>query len=365
MPEPIDSFADGDTSLETGVVQTATEQSMGTEIMPGGDDGAPDGNTTASFTGSNDDFSAGAAQPQQTETTDDYSGLTDLQREAQQVYGFSDDELGNMGDEQLSSMLGALDRRFTSQYSDPQNWQGEPQLTEEQMQLLQSMQDEQTGEFEQPPGGPQDIAAYQGFNPEKLEHDWGEDNMFEPEVVDAFQKVSEHYNTQMDDAARSIQQLESVVGDMLNEKQSHQQQQYDEAMDGFFDNLQGPLKEVYGSGAAAEMNPQGPEFAKRMEFANEVGMFLQHAMQTGQQPDLNQIQQRVLRSRHSTEMDANARQQVRQQAQVRRQQAMRRPNAPTGRTGTPEDNAANFLNGWYRDRNMEPTPMTGRTYGDI
>ena len=36
MPDPVDNFADGDTDLATGVVQTATEQAMGTEIMPGG-----------------------------------------------------------------------------------------------------------------------------------------------------------------------------------------------------------------------------------------------------------------------------------------------------------------------------------------
>ena len=114
------------------------------------------------------------------------------------------------------------------------------------------------------------------------------------------------------------------------------------------------------------MDPQSPELAKRMEFANEVGMFVQYALHSGQTPDLQQIQQRVLRSRHSNEMDANARHQVRQQAQQRRQQAMRRPNAPaTGRGGTPEDNAANFANSWYREHGMEPTTMTSRTYGDL
>ena len=60
MPDPVDNFADGDTDLATGVVQTATEQAMGTEIMPGGDDGAPNENNTPP-TGSNDDFSVGAA----------------------------------------------------------------------------------------------------------------------------------------------------------------------------------------------------------------------------------------------------------------------------------------------------------------
>ena len=372
MPDPVDNFADGDTDLATGVVQTATEQAMGTEIMPGGDDGAPNENNTAPYTGSNDDFSVGAAQQQQPEQTDDYSGLTDLQQEAQQVYGFSEDELNNIDDERLGSMLGAMDRRFTNQYSDAQqqHWQAA------QQQAQMEAQQQQAEGMEPDPFDPNaegGAETYQGFQPEMLEQAFGEDHDFEPEVVEAFNKISEHYNTQFASAADSITQLEGVVGQLVNElggvtqdKQIQQQQQYDAAMDGFFHNLEGPLKESYGSGRAAEMDPQSPELAKRMEFANEVGMFVQYALHSGQTPDLQQIQQRVLRSRHSNEMDANARHQVRQQAQQRRQQAMRRPNSPaTGRGGTPEDNAASFANSWYREHGMEPTSMTSRSYGDL
>ena len=356
MPDPVDNFADGDTDLATGVVQTATEQAMGTEIMPGGDDGAPNENTTPP-TGSNDDFSVGAAQMQEPEPTVDNSGLSELQQEARQVYGFSDGELGHLSDEQLSSMLGAMDRRFTGQFSGEQGWQGNPPPTEAQ-QL-----EPDPFEMEGVHGDP---AEYLGFQPEKLVQSFGEDHDFEPEVVEAFNKVSDHYNAQFESAAQSISQLEGVLGDMINERQAYQQMEYDATMDGFFDGLQGPLKEMYGSGNAAEMDQNSAEFSKRMEFANEVGMFLQHAEQSGQQPDLRQIQQRVLRSRHSNEMDANARHQVRQQAQQRRQQAMHRPNAPaTGRGGTPEDNAANFANSWYREHGMEPTSMSSRSYGDL
>ena len=360
MPDPVDNFADGDTDLATGVVQTATEQAMGTEIMPGGDDGAPNENNTAPYTGSNDDFSVGAAQQQQPEQTDDYSGLTDLQKEARQVYGFSEDELNNIGDDQLGSMLGAMDRRFTNQYSaaQQQHWQAAQQQAQQP-----PAEGAEPDPFDPNAGG--GAETYQGFQPEMLAQSFGEDHDFEPEVVEAFNKISEHYNTQFASAADSITQLEGVVGQLVNElggvaqdKQHQQQQQYDAVMDGFFDTLEGPLKENYGSGRAGEMDPQSPEYAKRMEFANEVGMFVQYALHSGQQPDLQQIQQRVLRSRHSNEMDANARHQVRQQAQQRRQQAMRRPNAPaTGRGGTPEDNAANFANSWYREHGMEPTPM--------
>ena len=364
MPDPIDSFADGDTDLATGVVQTATEQSMGTEIMPDGGDGSPNGNT-APYTGSNDDFSVGAAQQQQGEQTDDYSGLSDLHKEAQQVYGFSPDELSNIDDERLGSMLGAMDRRFTNQYSAAQQ------------QQWQAAQQQQQAQQQAPAQDPLDPHAnndmYQGFHPETLEQPFGEGNEFEPEIVDAFGKVSNHYDAQFAQAADSISQLEGVVGQMINEmgqmtssSNHQQQQQYDAAMDGFFDTIEGPLKESYGSGRASEMDPQSPEFAKRMEFANEVGMFLRYSRSSGQQPDLQQIQQRVLRSRHTNEMDANARHQVRQQAQQRRQQAMRRPNAPANsRGGTPEDNAANFANGWYREHGMEPTSMSSRTYGDL
>jgi hypothetical protein len=384
-PEPIDSFADGDTSLSTGDVRTQLERALG-----GGEEEQPDSQAIetnepqipAPPAGTNDDFSVGAEQKPQQEQEfqvdeqsdqdgqdrpdqpDQPSGLSDLQREAQAVYGFTEGELENLGDEQLLNMLAAMDRRFTAQWGGNQQVQAPPNWQQQQAAPQQPQHPTEPQPGQQQAAEDQDL--YHGFQPEKFSLEGLEDQGFEPEVVQAFEQLSEHYQNQFQGAARSIQQMEAVIGDMLYERQADQSSEYERAMDGFFGGLGESLQKQYGSGRAAEMDPQSPEFSKRMEFANEVNMFLQHAMQTGQPVDLSQIQQRVLRSRHVNEMDAQTRQGIREEAQARRRQAINRPNVPpTGKSSNLEENAANFANQFYRERGMEPDTYSQKAYGDI
>ena len=346
MP-PIDDFADGLSDAETAestAINEATQQSQGHEIMP----------SDQQATGPGDDYSAGEPQQPQYQP-DDNSGLSELQHEAQQVYGFSAEDMSGLSDGQLQQMLGAMDRRFTSQ------WQQQQPV--DQQQQPQDPEDEYLfGEEGQGPEQPE----YQGFSPEQLNYEWGDEHGFEPEVVELFDKVAEHSNSQLQGAAQSIQQIESVLADMLYERDMQSQTEYANKMDGFFDGLTGPLQQMYGAGEASQMNQNSQEFVNRMAFNNDVNAFMQAEIQQGRQPDMDHILQRVLRSRHSSELDAITRHGVRSQANSRRQQAIRRPNVPTGARGVAaEERAGSCADDWYRSRGMEPTPSYGGRGVDI
>jgi hypothetical protein len=307
-------------------------------------------------TAPSDDYSATGLQQQ---PPDANSGLTELQQEALQHYGFDQSWLSGKSDEDIQQFLGAMDRQTLQQWQQGQQVQGD-MVPQQQIdpQALQQMEEQQAQEAEE--------QGYQGFSHKPLEYEWPEDNMFEPEVVEVFDKIASNSNDQFSELANSIQQIEMALGGMIQESDTAQEQAFEQQMDQYFGGLDGPMSQHYGAGDARSMDPNSQELNNRRAFVNEMMALHDAQIQQGHAPDSEHLMHRVMRSRHPNESDAMVRRGMRQQVKQRQSQMMARPNSPmVGRGGSDRDRANMVINDGYRNLGMEPSPLSDFLEGDL
>jgi hypothetical protein len=344
-----DGFADGpaDTAVATGT-ETAMEPDntdVQTEESPFREETQPASESQDSqreVESSGDEHTAEG----QDKSTDETSGLPEsLVREAKDHYLFTDDDLAAYSDpKDLTRHLGIIDRHTATRYMQEADRQSRP-AQEEQKPVSEGEE-------------------RKGWTPSKLELDLKEDEL-DPDVVSALQKITNHYNEQLAEQNKQVEQMQSALGGYTEEQEAQVDAAYEQGWDSWFSGLSDQFGGVFGSGRMRDLSDRSHGSA-RLEIEQTSRSLFDNDVQNGRNPlPMEAYAQRALRSIYPDKIDQQTRQTIRDEANKRRGQAIRRPVTRTGKTGNPGDRAGEFANEFYRDRDIDLNKvMTSRRFSD-
>lgn len=283
-------------------------------------------------------------------------------------YGLTDEFAKSFGSsDMLRRALTAIDRRDISVASASQSQQGQQVEGEQQAAQQQAVPQDaaQADAATQAAAQPEvSLAQLTGeIEPFKLELDgWDEDTR---KVLEG---LNTHYATQLQKLAATAKAPQPLL-DAVQQKIDALDQQFqaleqfrlraegeriEQEFDGLFSSAGDEYAEVFGKGAGRELGLDSKELQARKELVQEMFALAEADKQFGRKPMTRpQLFKRALAVRFFDKQQDLARKQVQAQVQQRKSQAVAKPTQRRAPPKTGEKAAAEFINGFLKDRGID------------
>lgn len=163
---------------------------------------------------------------------------------------------------------------------------------------------------------------------------------YDPDVLNAFKTLVEHTEAQADTYEEKLAKLEAIEAELTSYRQERaekQQAEWSNNLDGFFSSLGKEWEDKFGSVPMNKLPPNSPQANDRNALARAIAQVQYLDQMNGVKADFKSQAERALRLEFGHELPTIERRKLALQAHQRKNGALNRPAAKTGKPGDPEE----------------------------
>lgn len=179
---------------------------------------------------------------------------------------------------------------------------------------------------------------------------------YDPEVVNAIKAITEHSESQFDSYEQKLAKLEAIEAELDEYRQERaerqrldverQQAEWSTGLDNFFSSLGPEWEDRFGKGPMQKLSPNGPQAVDRNALAKAAVQIRYMDEQNGVKSDIKGQAERALRLAFGHEFPTIERRRLAKQAHERKNGALNRPAAKSGKPGDPDDVVLSRIKEW-------------------